>query len=133
MATPGGRFVKNPPITPDHGATFDLESVAHELRKEEAYIREGQAGRTLIRSPDLRVLVIALGAGKSISEHHASVTASVQTLAGHIRLQLPDRGVDVAEGQLLVLGAGLTHDVYAETDSTFLLTLGWPATNDAAP
>ncbi|MBK8013919.1 MAG: cupin domain-containing protein [Deltaproteobacteria bacterium] len=97
------------------------------MRAEESYLREGQTARTLIRSSDLRIVVVALKAGKSISEHHASVTASVQTLSGHIRLQLPERSVDVPEGQLLVMGAGLPHDVYADTDSTFLLTLGWPA------
>lgn len=117
----------NTPAPLDQGVTFDLETVAHELRAEEPYRREGQTARTLIRTPDLRIVVVALKAGKTISEHHANVTASVQTLSGHIRLQLPDRGVDVPKGQLLVLGAGLSHDVYAEADSTFLLTLGWPA------
>lgn len=117
----------NTPTQPDQGATFDLTTIAQELRAEDAYVREGQSARTLIRSADLRIVLIALKAGKTISEHHANVTVSVQTLAGHIRLQLPDRGVDVPVGQLLVLGAGLSHDVYAETDSTFLLTLGWPA------
>lgn len=117
----------NTPAPPDHGATFDLAAVARELRAEEPFLREGQTARTLIRTADLRIVVVALKAGKTISEHHAKVTASVQTLSGHIRLQLPDRGVDVPEGQLLVLGAGLSHDVYAEADSTFLLTLGWPA------
>lgn len=117
----------NNPAPPDHGVTFDLAAVARELRAEEPYLREGQTARTLIRTADLRIVVVALKSGKTISEHHASVTASVQTLSGHIRLQLPERTVDVPEGQLLVMGAGLAHDVYAETDSTFLLTLGWPA------
>ena len=117
----------NAPTSPDHGVTFDLATVAQELRAEEVYAREGQAARTLIRTPDLRVLVVALRSGKTISEHHTGVTASVQTLSGQIRLQLPDHSVVVPEGQLLVLGAGLPHDAYAERDSTFLLTLGWPA------
>jgi quercetin dioxygenase-like cupin family protein len=119
----------NTPAPTEQGVTFDLEAVAHELCAEEPYLREGQTARTLIRTPDLRIVVIALKRGKRISEHHASVTASVQTLTGHIRLQLPERSVDVPEGQLLVLGAGLSHDVYAEADSTFLVTLGWPASN----
>jgi quercetin dioxygenase-like cupin family protein len=119
--------MKNPPAPTDQGVTFDLETVAAELRAEEAYRQEGHTARTLIRTVDLRIVAIALAAGKTMSEHHANVTASVQTLSGHIRLQLPDREVDVVEGRLLVLGAGISHDVYAETDSTFLLTLGWPA------
>lgn len=120
--------MKVPPHSPEHGVLFDLETVFRELRAEEQYAREGQASRTLIRASDLRVVVIALQAGKTISEHHAQVTVSVQTLSGHIRLQLPERCVDVPAGQILVLGAGLTHDVHAETDSEFVLTLGWPAT-----
>lgn len=117
----------NTPAPPDRGVSFDLAAVARELRSEEPYRRDGQAARTLIRTPDLRIVLVALEHGKTISEHHTSVTASVQTLAGHIRLELPERSVDVPEGQLLVMGAGLPHDVRAETDSLFLLTLGWPA------
>jgi len=113
------------PQPPDHGLTFNLGSIAEELRAEAAYAREGQSARTLIRTPDLRVVLVALRAGKRISEHHASVTASVHALTGHVRLQLPDRTADVPAGHLLVLGSGLPHDVYAETDSTFMLTLGW--------
>ena len=114
------------PATPEHGLSFDLATIAQELRAEEPYLRGGQAGRALVRTPDLRILLVAVKAGKTISEHHASVTASVQTLTGHIRLQLPERSTELPEGRLLILGAGLSHDVYAEVDSTFLLTLGWP-------
>lgn len=116
----------NKPAPPDHGVNFDLAAIARELRAEEPYSREGQTARTLIRTPGLRVVVVALKSGKTISEHHANVTASLQTLSGRIRLQLPERSVEVPEGQLLVMGAGLPHDVYADTDSTFLLTLAWP-------
>jgi quercetin dioxygenase-like cupin family protein len=115
------------PEPTEHGVTFDLETIADELSAAEPYVREGQTARTLIMTPDLRIVVVALKAGQTISEHHANVTASVQTLSGHILLRLPDRRVDVLAGQLLVLGTGLSHDVYAEKDSTFLLTLGWPA------
>lgn len=117
----------NPPTSPDHGVTFDLAPLAEELLAEARRGREGQAARTLIRSADLRIVLVALVAGATISEHHAAVTASVHTLTGKVRLQLPERSVEVAAGQLLVLGAGLAHDVHAETDSAFLLTLGWPA------
>ena len=117
----------NPPSPKEHGTTFDLTAVARELHAEEPYLREGQTARTLVRAPDLRVVVVALKHGKTVSEHHANVAASVQTLSGHIRLRLPERSVDVPEGQMLVMEAGLPHDVYAEADSTFLLTLGWPA------
>lgn len=114
-----------PPTAPEQGLTFDLGEVVRELRADELYLREGQGARTLIRTSDLRLVLVALKAGKTISEHEANVTAAVQTLSGRIRLQLPERSVELGEGELLVMGAGLAHDVYAEVDSSFLLTLGW--------
>lgn len=115
------------PVPADRGVAFDLERIAEELRSEGPYARKGHTARTLVRLPDLRIVVVVLRAGETISEHHANVTASVQTLSGQIRLQLPDGAVDLSVGHILVLGAGLPHDVHAESDSTFLLTLGWPA------
>jgi hypothetical protein len=43
-----------------------------------------------------------------------------------LRVHLPERVVDLETGQLLVLAAGLQHDVEAPVDSAFLLTLGAP-------
>lgn len=109
-----------------HGVEFDLGRIAQELRELDAYAREGQTARTLTRSSDLRTVLIVMAAGKTIPRHDAEVSTSVQTLSGHVRLQLPGRSVDLPEGGLLVMAPGLEHDVYAEVDSTLLLTLGWP-------
>lgn len=121
-----------PPESPEQGVTFDLAAVARELQAEELYQRDGQAGRTLIRVSDLRIVVIALRAGKRISEHQANVTASVQTLSGRVRLQLEEESAEVGEGQMIVLGSGLAHDVTAEVDSVIVLTLGWRGAEPAA-
>lgn len=117
----------NRPESPEHGVAFELASIARELRASAAYAREGHTARTLVRAADLRVILVALRAGATLSEHHASATASLQVLAGQIRLQLPDSAVDLVPGELLVLGADLPHDVQARSESAFLLTLGWPA------
>ncbi|MCC6644049.1 MAG: hypothetical protein IT374_00550 [Polyangiaceae bacterium] len=95
------------------------------MRASAAYLRDGHAARTLVRESDQRLVLVALRAGAAISEHQASVTATVHTLSGCVRLQLPDRAATVDAGQVLVLGKGLRHDVRAERDSVFLLTLGW--------
>lgn len=115
------------PTSADEGARFDLGSIARELRESDVYAREGLTARTLTKSADMRTILVVVKAGNAVSEHHADVSTAVHTLEGHIRLNLPERTVDLPAGCLLVLGSGLVHDVHAQADSTFLMTLGWPA------
>jgi quercetin dioxygenase-like cupin family protein len=108
------------------GVVFDLTTADRELRHEDAYAREGHAGRTLVREPDLRIVLLALKAGDRIPEHRADTTASIHTLSGHVRLHLEDHVVELPAGRLLALEGGLRHDVEAVVESTLLLTLGRP-------
>ena len=95
------------------------------MRREESYRREGHTARTLVREPDTRIVLVVMKAGARIAEHRSDETASIHTLSGHLRLQLPDRVAELPTGHLLVLAAGLRHDAEAAADSAFLLTLGW--------
>lgn len=111
---------------------FDLATLEDEMRREEAYAREGHAARTLVRERDLRVVLIVMQAGSRIAEHTVNGTASIQTLAGRLRLRLPrlarqreDRIVDLPIGRLLVLEPGDEHAVEAAADSALLVTFGW--------
>ena len=113
---------------PTHqGAVFDLAAIEAEMRSGDAYERDGHTARTLVREPDMRVVLVVMRAGARIAEHQAKDTASVHAIHGHVRLQLPDKVADLTAGRLLVLERGLRHDVEAVTDSAFLLTLGWHA------
>jgi len=105
---------------------FELEMLSAELRSSEAYAQNGQAARTIVRTADLRQVLVVLAAGKTTSEHHASVTASLQVLTGQLRVELPERGLEVQRAGLIVFAAGTQHSVRAQVDSAFLLTLGWP-------
>lgn len=115
------------PESIEAGTSFDLDAVARELRLEEQYARSGHMSRTLVRAPDQRVVLMAMKAGARIAEHQANGTASIQLLSGRVSLGLPSRTVEMKSGELLVLAAGLRHDVDAGEESTLLLTLGWPS------
>ena len=69
-----------------HEIIFDLAEVQSELRKEDAYQREGHTARTLVRKPDLRIVLVVMKAGARIVEHRADETASAHALSGHVRL-----------------------------------------------
>jgi quercetin dioxygenase-like cupin family protein len=113
------------PESVEDGNSFDLIALERELRLEEPYERNGHTARTLVRTSDLRVVLLVMKSRARIPEHHADETASLQLLSGRIRLALPSREVELRSGQLLVLAASIRHDVQALEDSAFLLTLGW--------
>ena len=110
--------------TPTHDGLYDLAAIDTELRAADAYAREGHTARTLVRELDVRLVVVVMKAGARMADHRANETATIHVLTGQVRLQLPDRSPELSAGQLLVLEAGVQHEVEAITDCSFLLTLG---------
>lgn len=109
---------------------FTIDAIVAELRNEPAYSEMGHAARTLLRESDLRLVLIAIRSGGRMSEHETQETALFHTLSGSVRLDLPARSLDLGPGQIVAVERGVRHAVEARGDSTFLLTLGWPARVD---
>ncbi|HVS88471.1 MAG TPA: hypothetical protein VHF01_09670 [Candidatus Acidoferrum sp.] len=107
---------------------FDLASELDQLHRDESWLHPtGRSSKTLVKYPDLRIVLIAMKANTRMHEHTAAGRISVHSLNGHIRLHLPERVVDLPAGHLLALDQCVPHDVEAAEDSAFLLTLSWPA------
>lgn len=106
---------------------FDLASELDQLHRDESWLHPtGRSSKTLVKYSDLRIVLIAMKANTRMHEHTAAGRISVHALNGHIRLQLPERVVDLPAGRLLALDQCVPHDVEAAEDSAFLLTLSWP-------
>ena len=52
------------PKSPEYGVTFDIAGVVADLKRDDVYEREGHIARTLVRTPDLRVVVVVLEEGR---------------------------------------------------------------------
>lgn len=106
---------------------FDLAAEIEHLQKEDSWQRgTGRSSRTLVKQPDFRVVLVAMKEATEIKEHRADGRISIHTIAGHLRLKLPDQVVEVPAGHLLALDRCVEHDVEALADSVFLLTIAWP-------
>jgi quercetin dioxygenase-like cupin family protein len=106
---------------------FGLASELDQLHREESWLQTtGRSSKTLVKHPDLRIVLIAMKANTRMHEHTAAGRISVHLLNGHIRLHLSDQVVDLPAGHLLALDQCVPHDVEASEDSAFLLTLSWP-------
>ncbi len=105
---------------------LDIPAELALLHDEEGWQRTGRHARTLVKDADLRVVLIALQAGVRMEEHHAPGRITIQTLAGRLTLRVAGQAVDLPLGHLLTIGATIPHDVEAQEESAFLLTIAWP-------
>ncbi len=107
---------------------FDLSRELNQLHQDESWMQPaGRSSKTLVKHPDLRIVLIAMKANGRMHEHTATARISVQTINGHIRVHLPKQVVDLPAGNLLALDQCVPHDVEATEDSAFLLTVSWPS------
>jgi quercetin dioxygenase-like cupin family protein len=106
---------------------FDLASELDQLHRDDSWLyATGRSSKTLVKYPDLRIVLIAMKANTRMHEHTAAGRISIHSLNGHIQLHLPEQVVDLPAGHLLALDQCVPHDVEASEDSAFLLTLSWP-------
>ena len=106
---------------------LDLNQEREELLRDAVWATRGHVAKTLVKYPDLRVVLIALKQGQSLGEHHTQARFTVQTLTGRVLLKWGPQSVELSQGCLLAMEAGIPHDVEALQESSFLLTLAWPA------
>ncbi len=104
---------------------FDLRAQIELLRGEEFY-KHGRNSKTLAKYPDFRLVLTVIKSGTRIDRHAASGRISVQTVAGHIRMYVGEKLIDLPAGRVLIVDQGISHDVQAVEDSAFLLTVAWP-------
>jgi quercetin dioxygenase-like cupin family protein len=106
--------------------TFNLEKEIERLRREEHWLKDGRISETLVKYSDFRIVLILMQAGTVMREHKADARISIHGLNGRLMVQLPEKTVELATGDLLVLEKCLPHDVSAVEESAFLLSISWP-------
>lgn len=85
----------------------------------------GHYGRTLLRTADMRIVLVILEAGTRLPEHRIDGTSTIQTLDGRVTVSLLGSSFDVVSGRLLAVERGVPHQVVAPEDSAVLLTIAW--------
>jgi quercetin dioxygenase-like cupin family protein len=106
-------------------AHFDLHGVEQGLVRDVARATEGHSAVTLVKHPDLRIVLISMLPGARLGEIQAGARMSVQTVRGHVVLRLPEGPIDLPAGHMAALEREMAHDIEAVEESTVLLTLAW--------
>jgi quercetin dioxygenase-like cupin family protein len=85
--------------------------------------RGGRSARTLVRDGALRVTLVGLGPGGSLAEHRAAGPITVHVLSGEIHFRAGEEAWILQPGDLLSVGAGVSHAVESADGAVFLLTV----------
>lgn len=78
---------------------------------------------TLVTTDRMKVIRMALPAGKTIPDHRAPGEITVQCLEGRVEFQAHGRSETLEAGRMLYLAAGEPHALTATEDSSVLVTL----------
>ncbi len=108
----------------DNEAThlFDLHA------EIDRFVPDGPSGRrseTLVKSADLRVVLVTMRAGTTLQEHSAPGSITMQPLGGRFVFTADGVDQELVPGQLITAKPGVRHAVHALDDGAFLLTLAW--------
>jgi quercetin dioxygenase-like cupin family protein len=107
--------------------TFDFGTTLSWVRSEATYNDKGHNALTLVKSKQLRLVLVCLQKGAKLDEHTAPGPFTLTVLEGRINFTLNLDGVanptELSAGQLLVLEEPHRHAVEAVEASAFLLTI----------
>lgn len=112
----------------NHDAThqrLDLAGEIGALPPDPASVGRHRA-RILVKDGSLRVVLVTMLQGAEMHDHAAPGPITVQPLAGAFDLTLNGVTESLTVGSLLVVEAGVPHNVICREDGAFLLTLGQP-------
>jgi quercetin dioxygenase-like cupin family protein len=85
--------------------------------------KDGTLSRTIHRDDNVKIVLFGFAAGQELSQHTASVPATIEILRGDVRITLDGDEKELSGGSWIFMGANLPHAVYAKTDTVMLLTM----------
>ncbi|MCW4386311.1 AraC family ligand binding domain-containing protein [Salinibacterium sp. SYSU T00001] len=89
-----------------------------------APIESGKLGHhTVLKSEDVRVIVLAFEAGHVMKDHAAPKTLIMQALDGELRVVSEGTTMTLTPGTIVRFSAGVRHEVEAVANSRLMLTL----------
>lgn len=98
------------------------------LKRESAWLNGDRNAKTLYKDPaDLRVVLMVLKAGATLSRHSAPGPVTIHLLDGHGHLEIDGQELDLQSGSLVALERKRQHSLQAVDDCAVLISIAWPS------
>ncbi len=107
-----------------------LFSLADEIESFAQENASGRYARTLLKTPQIRVVLTYMEPGIALHEHTAPGPITIQPIRGRFTVTVENDEHELAPESLLAIDAHVRHSVRAEEKGVFLLTIAW--SGDAA-
>jgi quercetin dioxygenase-like cupin family protein len=104
----------------------DAEKIVS-LADETRYAPNGIVSRTVLRTPNSRVVLFGFTEGQELTEHTSTQHALIQILSGECEFSLAGKPHPLKGGDLLYMPPNLAHAVRATKQFSMLLTLSKPS------
>jgi quercetin dioxygenase-like cupin family protein len=102
---------------------FSVQEEMLQLVQRVSGNKSKRTAKTLVKEGPLRVLLVALDAGGLLEEHAVDGPFSIQCLMGRVVCKVAGATKELRTGDLLVVDAGVTHDVEATQAAALLITI----------
>jgi quercetin dioxygenase-like cupin family protein len=84
---------------------------------------DGIVSKAIVENDRHKIIHFALAPGQELSEHTASVPATIHIVGGQGRVVLAGEDYEATPGKLFYMPANLSHAVKATAELVFLLTM----------
>jgi quercetin dioxygenase-like cupin family protein len=101
----------------------ELQPVTADLTAMSEFASDGIVSKSVVENDHHKIILFTLAAGQELSEHTASVPASIHIVSGAGIVELAGQEHDARPGMLYYMPAELRHAVRAREDLVFLLTM----------
>ena len=103
---------------------FDLPYLMEKIVTEDSWQRNKRNSITLLKSENMRLVLIALSSGEEIDFRQSDNLISLQLMKGEVEFYTENKTVILKQGQLLTLHENIQHSLVAIGETIFLLTVG---------
>lgn len=102
---------------------FDLDTELKNIKYEANWTAGNQSAKTLVKSDNMRVVLIAMHQGHEMKKHKANGPVSLQVLEGNVECTIWESSVTIKAGQFIALHKKVPHKLVAKEQSILLLTM----------
>ena len=102
---------------------INLPEYVWQIKSEVAWQNSDRNAITVLHNEFMRIVLVALKEGAEMTRLQVDGAISIQLMNGRLWVESEPHSFSIDEGEILTLRPGISHYIYAEQESVFIMTL----------